>query len=180
MLCACSLEGTEQVLRTWYTHKHLPVAPSTSLNLNAGHLTHVSSRLECRTNVRWNSSPHQTHRYHLHETFGCITMVCVCVLPSPPTKLEHCIKKRVKQPLCFEHQHGSLRWLNSEQNHLSVSDLAGEHRVERPGASPRHAALVTTITHEKQTDCIRLHPYIYPSFHNQSSHTFLLSTQLCT
>lgn len=170
-------EGSENMI-------HTQTPPSSSFNLSepdrwTSYTCQLQTGMQNEYAVEFitssNTQIRSTWNLWLHN-YG----VCVCVLPSPPTKPEHCIKKRVKQPLCFEHQHGSLRWLNSEQNHLTVSDLAGEYRVERPRASPRHAALVTTITHEKQTDCIRLHPYIYPSFHNQSLHSFLLSTQLCT
>lgn len=64
----------------------------------------------------------------------------------------------------------------------TVSDLAGEHRVERPGVSPRHAALVTTITHEEQTDCIHRHHFICSIFSTELSHPisfFFFCTTAC-
>lgn len=60
----------------------------------------------------------------------------------------------------------------------AASDLAGEHRAERRRVSPRHAALVTTITHEEQTDCIRLHLYIYPNLLHPVSFSQFCETDL--
>lgn len=65
-----------------------------------------------------------------------------------------------------EHFLSSLRWLSDvrrlcyERFLNIVSDLAGEHWVERHGEPPRHAGLVITITHEEQTDRMRLRHYI--------------------